>query len=89
MFISENRLDVNTVKPKLTLLLISDHLSTTTTILKSHFELLKHKMIPKQRPRVKNGHLSTTATIFLVLRVIAVHRFYCILLEFGCFELRV
>ncbi len=36
----------------------NDHLSTTTTILWSHLELLRHKW------PLNNGHLSTTVTIF-------------------------
>ena len=34
----------------------SDHLPTTTTFLKSHFELLQHKCNSEQQPPVNNGH---------------------------------
>ncbi len=53
-------------------LLNSDDLSTTTTILESQFESLKHDATSEQRPPVNNGH------IFGVPRVVFVYKFDCI-----------
>ena len=51
----------------------SEHLHITTTILRSHFELLQYKGTSEKRPHDNYGHY------FGDPRVVVVHRFDCVL----------